>query len=144
MDDITPGKQRHAIEDSIVEQFQQVDFTQSNHAYLEDDDFWDFVFSWYQLVRYYELSRDTAIGAHMLDLFQQCGHKFRQAATDSSLRERRRDKAADAIRQMTYYVDRMIKEAERNGKAKDKAVGNLDWAENDDTPDDDAPPFSLN
>jgi hypothetical protein len=133
-----PGKKRRAIEDQIVEQFRQVNFRQAHHAYLDDDDFWDFVFSWYDLVRYYEISRDQAIGAHMLELFAQCRHKFQNAATDRSLREERRSKAADAIRQMTYYVNRMVKEAERNGQHKedDAPHGSLDWLP-DDTPNPD-------
>lgn len=130
-DDFIVGKKRRKIEDAIVAQFRKVDFKQENCAYLEDEDFWDFVFGWYDLVKYYEAVPDTAIGAHMLDLYRQCGQVFRRAAQDSSLPERRRDKAADAIYQMTYYVDRMIRQAERNGiqKEADKrdAVGDTSW-----------------
>lgn len=125
------GQTRRRIEDDILAQFKQVNFKQARHAYLEDQAFWDFIFSWYQLVRYYERSDDTAIGAHMLDLYAQCGRKFKVAVDDRSLRERRRDKAADAIYQMTYYVDRMIKQAERNGiekaRAERDAVGDMRW-----------------
>lgn len=137
-DDLLIGKKRRSIEDKIVERFRAVNFKQKHHAYLEDDCFWDFVFSWYELVKYYEESRDTAIGAHMLDLFTQCGQLFRIAAADDTLRERRRDKAADALYQITYYVDRMIRQAERNGveneSARNSAVGDLSWNE-DDKPD---------
>lgn len=135
------GQQRRKIEDSIVARFRAVDFRQARHAYLEDDAFWDFVFSWYELVRYYELSNDTAIGAHMLDLYAQCGQKFRQAAQDAQVRERRRDKAADAIYQLTYYVDRLIKQAERNGieqaSEAESAVGRIQWREQPASDDDD-------
>lgn len=132
------GQRRRQIEDAIVAQFRKVDFKQKRHAYLDDDAFWDFVFSWYELVRYYEQSNDTAIGAHMLDLYAQCGHKFKEVAADARLHERRRDKAADALYQMTYYVDRLIKQAERNGldqaRAQDDAVGTISWTVK---PDDD-------
>lgn len=135
------GKQRRQIEDEIVARFHKVDFKQKDHAYLEDDAFWDYVFSWYELVRYYELSDDTAIGAHMLDLYAQCGQQFKQAASDSRLRERRRDKAADAIYQITYYVDRLIKQAERNGiqqaKAEEDAIGRIQWRQQQDDESDD-------
>ncbi|MEO1289202.1 MAG: hypothetical protein AAFV93_15670 [Chloroflexota bacterium] len=67
------GKCRRKIEDQIAAQFRKVDFKQKHHAYLEDDVFWDFVFSWYELVKYYETVRDTALGAHMLDLYRECG-----------------------------------------------------------------------
>ena len=112
-----------------------------NLAYLEDEDFWDFVFSWYQLVKYYEDVRDTAIGAHMLDLYRECRQVFHGAATDKQLHERRRDKAADAIYQMTYYVDRFLKQAERNGIEKEAekrdAVGDLSWTKQQDDRQDD-------
>ncbi|MEL6306539.1 MAG: hypothetical protein AAFN11_05695 [Chloroflexota bacterium] len=130
-DDFIVGKKRRQLEDAIVAQFDKVDFKQKKHAYLEDEDFWDFVFGWYELVKYYERVQDTAIGAHMLDLYRQCGQVFRVAAQDMSLPERRRDKAADALYQMTYYVDRMIRQAQRNGveKAADKrdAIGDTSW-----------------
>lgn len=137
-EDFVIGKQRRAIEDEIVANFRKVDFYQHKHAYLEDDVFWDFVFSWYQLVKYYEATTDTAIGAHMLELYQQCRLKFHEAATDNTLKERRRDKANDAIYQMTYYLDRMIRQAERNGieNERDNPTGTINW--NDKTQDDNA------
>lgn len=135
-DDFQVGKQRREIEDSIVARFDVVNFKQKKHAYLEDEVFWDFVFSWYELVRYYEFSQDATVGAHMLDLYTQCVQVFRAAASDRKLRERRRDKAADAIYQMTYYVDRLLKQAERNGIERESALGNLDWAPNQPTADD--------
>ncbi|MGB7339336.1 MAG: hypothetical protein WBC91_10630 [Phototrophicaceae bacterium] len=140
-DDFIVGKRRRKIEDAIVAQFRKVNFKQKHHAYLEDEDFWDFVFSWYQLVKYYEDVRDTAIGAHMLDLYRECRQVFHGAATDKQLHERRRDKAADAIYQMTYYVDRFLKQAERNGIEKEAekrdAVGDLSWTKQQDDRQDD-------
>lgn len=140
--DLVPGKRRRAIEDDIVAQFRKVNFKQDDHRYLEDDDFWDYIFSWYELVKYYEKSRDTAVGAHMLDLYQQCARRFQLAAQQAPT-ERRRDKAADAIYQMTYYVDRMIRQAERNGieNESDQPHGQINWAKTDDNPDD---PSRLN
>ncbi len=137
-DDVLIGKKRRRIEDQIVERFRAVDFQQEKHAYLEDEAFWDFVFSWYELVKYYEETQDTAVGAHMLDLYAQCGQVFQAASQDSRLRERRRDKASDAFYQMTYYVDRMLKQIERNGieneSARNDAVGDLSWKK-DEKPD---------
>lgn len=140
-DEFNTGVQRRRIEDSIVERFRQVDFNQKKHAYLEEDHFWDFVFSWYELARYYELSGDTAVGAHMLELFAQCGQKFREAATDRDLRERRRDKAADALYQITYYVNQMMTQVQRNAIEKESAVGEINWK---DAPKDDDGGSRLN
>jgi len=126
-DDFIVGKERRRIEDSIIKRFEQVDFNQRKHAYLEEEHFWDFVFSWYELAHYYERSEDTTIGAHMLELFAQCGHRFKAAAHDRQLKERRRDKAADALYQLTYYVNQMIIQAERNGLEKEARYGDINW-----------------
>lgn len=130
-----PGTQRRQIEDAIVAHYEKVNFQQKKHAYLEDETFWDFVFSWYELVHYYENHQDTAIGAHMLELYAHCGRMFKSAAQDRALRERRRDKAADALYQMTYYVNRMLHQAERNGieAESDSPSGSINWRDDDDT-----------
>lgn len=140
-DNFIVGKRRRKIEDSIISRFRKINFKQKNHAYLEDDDFWDFVFSWYELVKYYEDVRDTAIGAQMLDLYRECRQVFTSVASDKKLHERRRDKASDAIYQMTYYVDRMLNQAERNGIKNEaeqrEGIGDLSWAKQDDDRQDD-------
>jgi hypothetical protein len=121
------GKQRRFIEDSIVVRFRQVDFQEQQHGYLEKEPFWDYVFSWYELVKYYEESGDNTLGAHMLDLFAQCSHLFRQAASDPRLSERRRDKAADALYQITYYVNQIAIQVRRNGLEQESATGDIAW-----------------
>lgn len=134
-DDFIVGKERRRIEDSIVARFNSIDFNQRKHAYLEQEDFWDFVFSWYELYRYYELSEDTTIGAHMLELFTYCGTRFKEAAHDRKLKERRRDKAADALYQITYYVNKIIIQAERNGLEKEDRYGEINWKQQSDDHD---------
>jgi len=131
-DDFIVGKERRRIEDSIVARFNSIDFNQRKHAYLEQEDFWDFVFSWYELYRYYELSEDTTIGAHMLELFTHCGNRFKEAAHDRKLKERRRDKAADALYQITYYINKIIIQAERNGLEKEDRYGEINWKQQSD------------
>jgi hypothetical protein len=131
------GRRRRQIEDSIVARFRTVDFTVKHHAYLEDEKFWDFVFSWYELVKYYEDSGDNTLGAHMLQLFADCSHLFRQAASDARLTERRRDKAADALYQITYYVNQMAIQVRRNGmEQEDSTLGQIQWKVDDEKPSD--------
>lgn len=113
-DEIIIGIRRRKIEDAIVARYERVRFDQRRCAWLEDEAFWDFVFSWYELAKYYEDSRDTAIGAHMLDLYMACAQRFREAAADKRLRERRRDKAADALYQINYYLNQIMIQVERN------------------------------
>lgn len=128
-DDFVVGKKRRAIEDRIIKQFYTIDFKQAQHAYLEESKFEDFVFSWYDLVKYYEDSEDTAIGANMVELYQACHQIFQIAAQDVSIRERRRDKANDALYQISYYFNRMILQAERNGIEKEEhnPTGKINW-----------------
>lgn len=121
------GAERRKIEDSILARFQQVRFDQPKHAYLEQDVFWDFVFSWYELVRYYELSGDNAIGSPMLDLYRHCDRLFRVAASDGALSERRRDKAADALYQVTYYMNQIALQVRRNALERESEHGEIAW-----------------
>lgn len=125
------GRERRRIEDSIMERFQQVRFQQPQQAYLEDEALWDFVFSWYELVKYYEDSGDNTLGAHLLDLFAECSQRFRSAAGDSRLPERRRDKAADALYQITYHMNQIALQVQRNGLEHERAVGSLLGTSND-------------
>jgi hypothetical protein len=131
-DDFVLGAQRRRIEDAIVDRFRGVTFDQKAHTYLEDERFWDFVFSWYELVRYYEESGDNTIGAHMLELFAECSTLFRRAASDARLTERRRDKAADALYQMTYYVNQLAAQVRRNGLERENTAGAIAWKPDDD------------
>jgi len=134
--DFNPGTQRRAIEDKIIGLYEQVDFSQPKHAYLLDKIFWDYVFSWYELVRYYELTDDTTIGAHMLELFAASGQRCREAVDDTRLPERRRDQAADALYQISYHINQMALQVERNAQAKANAAGRITWKT---PPDDDTP-----
>jgi hypothetical protein len=123
------GLKRRQIEDAIVEKFRKVDFRKKQHGWLEDEVFWNFVFSWYDLAKYYEDHQDdTAIGAHMIDLYMDCVKRFQEAATDRSIRERRRDKAADALYQINYYVNQMMLNVNRNATAEDDSAGQINWS----------------
>jgi hypothetical protein len=122
------GLKRRQIEDEIVEKFRKVDFRKKQHGWLEDKIFWDFVFSWYDLTKYYEDHQDdTAIGAHMLELYMDCVKRFQEAATDRSIHERRRDKAADALYQINYYVNQMMLNINRNAIQDEDSAGTINW-----------------
>ncbi|MCU0475359.1 MAG: hypothetical protein MUC99_04470 [Anaerolineae bacterium] len=119
MTDFNLGLKRRKIEDGIVARYHKVNFKKRDEAWLEDQLFWDYVFSWYELAHYYENSLDTGIGAHMLELYAECVTRFRTAAANPKLRERRRDKAADALYQINYYVNQMMIAIDRNSRALD-------------------------
>lgn len=99
------GLKRRKIEDVIVANFQRVNLQQKDRAWLEDQVFWDFIFSWYDLAKYYEDHQDTTLGAHIIELYMACVQMLRESAQDTRLKERRRDKAADALYQINYYVN---------------------------------------
>jgi hypothetical protein len=107
---------RRKIEDSIIARYEKVRFDKRDCGWLEDKPFWDYVFSWYELTKHYEESGDTGIGAHMLDLYMACVARFREAAQDQRLRERRRDKAADALYQINFHVNQMMLVIDRNSQ----------------------------
>ncbi len=132
-DNFNPGVQRRKIEDGIIKRFESIDFKQQQHLYLEDERFWDFVFSWYDLAHYYEESADNALGAPMLELYTLCVDFLRIAAQDKRIPERRRDKASDAIFQLSYYVNQMTFQARRNGIERQSSVGDINWHEHEDS-----------
>ncbi|MBC8100866.1 MAG: hypothetical protein H7Y11_15610 [Armatimonadetes bacterium] len=126
------GLKRRKIEDAILTMYRKVNFQQKESAWLEDQNLWDYIFAWYDLAKYYEdTPQDTAIGAHMLDLYLDCARLFRAAATDGKLKERRRDKAADALFQLNYYFNQLALNVERNvnqHNADDAdAAGRIGW-----------------
>lgn len=123
------GIKRRKIEDQIVLNFEKVNFNQKKRAWLEDKVFWDYIFSWYDLAKYYDESSDTAIGAHMLELYMHCVNLFREAAQDGSINERRRDKAADALYQINYYVNQIMVYVHRNSHEDggDQPTGAINW-----------------
>lgn len=119
------GVRRRKIEDAITVNFDKVDFSQNQHRWLEDQVFWDYIFSWYDLAKYYEDVPDTALGAHMLDLYAHCVALFRAAAADRNIPERRRDKAADALYQINYYVNQMMLAVQNNANQSDDTAGTI-------------------
>lgn len=127
------GKQRRRIEDSLVQRFQQIPFQHKHYAYLDDERVWDFVFSWYELVQYYETSGDNTLGAPLLALFTECSARFRMAASDARLPERRRDKAADALYQITYQMNQIALQVQRNGLEQTDNLNSLDRSRDSDT-----------
>ncbi|MCS6836735.1 MAG: hypothetical protein NZ750_12055 [Anaerolineae bacterium] len=129
--DFIVGAQRRKIEDAIMARFKAIRFD-AQHTYLEDEQFWDFIFSWYELAHYYEQSGDNTLGAHMLELYQACVERFKQSAQDKRLSERRRDKAADAIYQISYYVNQMTFQARRNGIERQPPTGEINWKPRED------------
>lgn len=123
------GIKRRKIEDDIIEQFREVDFSKKQHGYLEDDAFWDYIFAWHSLVKYYEDSDDTAIGQNMLQLYTECVDFFQKAMEDKRIRERRRDRAANAIYQLNYYLSQIMLQAQKNARPDDydNPIGQINW-----------------
>lgn len=120
-------KRRRKIEDDIVNAFYEVDFNKKKHRYLEDDAFWDYIFAWYDLVKFYDETADTAIGQNMLQLYSECVALFEKAVQDKRLHERRRDKAHMAIYQLNYYLELIMKHVRRNKIDGNDVAGQINW-----------------
>ncbi len=118
---------RRKIEDDIIANFYEVDFTVKKHRYLENETFWDYVFSWYALVKFYEDTDETALGQNMLQLYTECVEVFKLALDDKRLHERRKDKAHMAIYQMNYYWHLILGYVRRNAQDKADAAGQINW-----------------
>ncbi|MFW5748956.1 MAG: hypothetical protein ACOCYT_05010 [Chloroflexota bacterium] len=120
-------ERRRTIEDRIIASFNAVDFKVKKHRYLEDDTFWDYIFAWYELVKFYEDTEDTAIGQNMLQLYTECVELFKLALDDKRLHDRRKDKAHMAIYQLNYYLQLIMQYVRRNSLDQDNAVGRIGW-----------------
>jgi hypothetical protein len=127
-DELSLGIRRRKIEDRILSQFEKIRFDQRAQGWLEDETFWDFVFEWYALAHHYEETGDTTIGAAMLDLYAHCVGLFRAAQADETIRERRRDRATDALYQINYYMNMLVLNVRRNTQADpDDPIGRVAW-----------------
>lgn len=122
------GIRRKKIEDRIIAQYQAVNFKQRDHAWVEDERFWDYVFAWHELVKYYEDTDDTTVGVVMLELYQASIALLHSVATDKKIKERRRDRAAEGIRQMNYWLEDITHHVQHNAlPPDDDAVGRIAW-----------------
>ncbi|MCU0481698.1 MAG: hypothetical protein MUE54_10880 [Anaerolineae bacterium] len=116
---------RRKVEDEIIASFRRVNFNQKKHAYLEDEIFWDYIFAWHELVKYYEMYYDTALGQNMLQLYQECIEKIAQAVNDTKLHDRRRDRASMAIYQLNFYMTQIVALLEGHANSHDDSIGTL-------------------
>ncbi|MEO0564046.1 MAG: hypothetical protein AAF125_18220, partial [Chloroflexota bacterium] len=79
------GIKRRKIEDRIVDHFTAVDFKATDGKWVDSKTFEDFVFSFFELRRYYETSDDVALGLDTIRIYTAAARMLQAAAADRAL-----------------------------------------------------------
>jgi hypothetical protein len=108
------GIKRRKIEDKITEQYQAVNWGASRAAWVDSDTFEDFVFSFFDLRRYYETSDDVAVGLEILRVYMDGLRALQAAAQDRSLPLARRESAQRLIYELNQQVEAVMYEVDQN------------------------------
>lgn len=108
------GLKRRKIEDTIVAHYNAVNFNVTRSAWVESDTFEDFIFSFFELRRYYETSSDTTVGLEALRVYMDALRALQAAVEDRKLSLDRRDVAGRLIYELNYQMEAVMYEIERN------------------------------
>lgn len=108
------GLKRRRIEDRISDLAARVEVQRRDAAWLDGEQFWDYIYAWYDLYKYYETSQDTAIGAHLLRQYTEFASLLRVVMEDRKVNLKRRERAQSALMELNYQVDNVIHQVERN------------------------------
>lgn len=108
------GIQRRKIEDRIVAAYNAVNFNAKRAAWVNSDTFEDFVFSFFDLRRYYEKSDDTAVGLEAMRVYMDGLRALQAAAEDRKLSIERRESAQRLISELNLQMEAVLYEVDRN------------------------------
>lgn len=108
------GIQRRKIEDRIVASYDAVNFSDKTCAWIDSDTFEDFIFSFFELRRYYEKSTDTAVGLETLRVYMDGLRALQAAAKNRTLSIDRRERSQRLMYELTYQVEAVMYEVDRN------------------------------
>ncbi len=111
------GIKRRKIEDKIVASYNAVNFNAKNSAWVDSDVFEDFIFSFFDLRKYYENSDDTTIGTETLRVYMEGLRALQTATENRRLKVDRRDSAARLIYELNYQVEAVMYEVDQNRQA---------------------------
>jgi hypothetical protein len=114
------GLARRRIEDAILAKARQVDSLQPDGRWLDNENFWDFIYAWHDLHVYYEQHcEDTTLSADLLRLYVDYAYQLRALSADNRIKLWRRERAESALLELNYQVDGVIHQVERNAAKKD-------------------------
>jgi hypothetical protein len=108
------GIKRRKIEDRVAEHYAAVDWDAENAAWVDSEAFESFVFSFFELRRYYETSDDLAVGLETLRIYMDAARALQAAARNRALTIERRESAERLIYELNYQVEAVMYEVERN------------------------------
>ncbi|MEL6148345.1 MAG: hypothetical protein AAGK74_04585 [Chloroflexota bacterium] len=108
------GIKRRKIEDQIVAAYEKVNFDAKKGAWVDSDTFEDFVFSFFDLRKYYEKSDDTAVGLEALRVYMDGLRALQAAAANRKLSIERRESAGRLIYELNHQMEAVMYEVERN------------------------------
>ena len=121
------GIKRRKIEDRIAAQYDAVDWQAKKSAWVRSEAFENFVFSFFELRRYYELSDDTMVGLETLRVYMDGLNALKAVVADRTLSIDRQEVASRLIYELNYQVEAVMYEVDQNrqqaGKRDDGASG---------------------
>jgi hypothetical protein len=120
------GIKRRKIEDKITACYEAVGFNAQKQAWVDSDAFEDFVFSYFELRRYYELSDDTTVGLEPIRVYMDAQRALKQAAADRKIGVDRRERAERLIYELTLQVEAVMYELDQNRQQAERDAGNGD------------------
>jgi len=108
------GIKRRKIEDKITAHYEAVDWGAKDGAWVEGTTFEDFVFSFFELRRYYELSDDVAVGLETLRVYMDGLRALQAVAMRRDVSIDRQETAKRMIYELNHQVEAVMYEVDRN------------------------------
>ena len=117
------GIKRRKIEDKINAHYEAVDWDAKDGAWVEGMPFEDFVFSYFELRRYYELSDDVAVGLDTLRVYMDGLRALQAVAMRRDVSIDRQETAQRMIYELNHQVEAVMYEVDRNRQQGGGAPG---------------------
>jgi len=117
------GIQRRKIEDKVADCYSAVEWDAKAAAWVDSETFERFVFSFFELRRYYEQSDDLAVGLEILRLYTDAMRALQAASKNRELPLDRRESAERLIYELNYQVEAVMYEVDRNRQEANRDDG---------------------
>ncbi len=108
------GIKRRKIEDKIIAQYEAVDWNTGNTDWVDSTTFEDFVFSFFELRRYYETSDDVAVGLETLRVYMDGLRALQTVAMRRDVPIDRQESAQRLIYELNQQLEAVMYEVDRN------------------------------
>ncbi len=108
------GIERRKIEDKIVTCYSAINFDVKKHAWVDGKPLEDFIFSFFELRKYYENSDDTAVGLDTFRVYMAGLRSLQTAAAERAISIDRRETAERLIYELNYQVEAVMYELDQN------------------------------